>query len=178
MALFQLRRQADGFEYYMKNKFADSGTIFILSLIFIIFGLYRGESAIQLLPIPKIEFLAPLLFLFFYKIKLLKRILMIIFFSMILLVSFFIGQKERSVAFNDCVKNSEYLRKSLSEYYDAHNYYPKHLSDLKINDIPGKLFLKGNICEYSPKKDSYNLEFSDWLITHSATESEEFMSHK
>jgi hypothetical protein len=96
----------------------------------------------------------------------------------ILLLSFFIGQEERSVAFDDCVKNGEYLRKSLSEYYDAHGSYPKNLSDLKINDIPGKLFLKINICEYSSKKDSYKLGFSDWLITHSATESEEFMGHK
>ena len=162
----------------MKSKYLNSGSLFILSLIFIIFGLYRGESVIQSLPIPKIEFLAPLLVLFFYKIKLLKRILMIIFFSVLLLLSFFIGQKERSVAFDDCVKNGEYLRKSLSEYYDVHNSYPKHLSELKINDVPGKLFLKVNICEYSPKKDSYKLEFSDWLITHSATEGEQFMGHK
>jgi hypothetical protein len=93
------------------------------------------------------------------------------------LVIWFTGSKEANLAFNDCVHNGEYVRMELVKHKSLHGRYPETLDQLDTH-LPGRLLLPPHLLRYERTSSGYRLGFSDFLVSHAATESEEFMAHK
>jgi hypothetical protein len=81
-------------------------------------------------------------------------------------------------AFNDCVQRGESVRVSLSRFHLKHGEFPTSLDQLARGDLPGRRWLRGSILVYRPTPDGYELSFSDWLVTHRATERAPFAAQK
>ena len=88
----------------------------------------------------------------------------------------YLGEYSASRAFNDCAKNAENLRVALDVYHDNYGRYPKTISELPT--LPCRRFIRGSLLDYNLTEKGYSLEFSDWLITFSASESDPFIAHK
>jgi hypothetical protein len=88
-----------------------------------------------------------------------------------------VGANEASLAFNSCVGHGEEVRTALGEYRTAHGHYPARLSQLQ-GHIPCGLVLPPGLLKYRPTKSGYSLSFSDWLVSHEASEAAPFMAHK
>ena len=96
---------------------------------------------------------------------------------LLFLVVWFTGSSEANVAFNDCVDNGESVRMELAKYKSLHGRYPETLDQLDTH-LPGRLLLPPHLLRYERTSSGYRLGFSDFLVSHSSTESEEFMAHK
>ena len=87
------------------------------------------------------------------------------------------GQASRH-AFNECVEAGESVRERLAEYRSSHGSFPQELSDLP-GTLPCLRPLRGTLLEYTPQGgDAYKLQFRDWLVTHQATDRDEFLAVK
>jgi hypothetical protein len=103
--------------------------------------------------------------------------LMGLFFLILLLVSFSIGQNNYHDAFNDCVDNGEKVRLVLQAYYQKNKAYPKTLAELNTA-LPGNLILHPNLLQYETTKAGYLLRFDDHFIAFEATEGKAFEANK
>ena len=84
-------------------------------------------------------------------------------------LGFWSGDHIATRAFNSCVERGEEVRVALAEHKSRTGRYPTSLHELG-SSLPGARVLRGNILVYEPHADGYALSFSDWLVTHSATE--------
>lgn len=96
---------------------------------------------------------------------------------MLFLLIWFAGSKEANLAFNDCVQHGETVRIELAKYQSRHGRYPESLDHLGMR-LPGKLVFPPHLFRYERTSSGYQLSFSDFMIIHAATESEEFIGHK
>ena len=88
------------------------------------------------------------------------------------------GRTIVSRAFNDCVARGETVRVSLEQFRTKHGEFPKDLDRLARRDLPGQRWLRGSILAYRRTPGGYELSFSDWLVTHRATETDAFSAQK
>ena len=80
-------------------------------------------------------------------------------------------------AFGECVERGDEVRVQLSEYYKKKNHYPERLRQLEGFSLCSRI-TRPTILEYERTKSGYVLSFKDWLVEHTATESEPFIAHK
>jgi len=92
-------------------------------------------------------------------------------------LGFWSGDRIATRAFNSCVERGEEVRVALAEHKSRTGRYPASLHELG-SAIPGARALRANILVYEPRADGYALSFSDWLVTHSATERGEWLVAK
>lgn len=92
-------------------------------------------------------------------------------------VSVFAGASSFERAYSECVKSGEEIRVQLREYRQENNRYPDRLSELAGLKLCGRIS-RPTILEYARTNGGYVLSFRDWLVEHTATESEPFMAHK
>lgn len=97
--------------------------------------------------------------------------------SVLFAATFFFGSQSFGRAFNECVERSEDVRILLKNYYEKTNQYPEYLNELK-HPIPCGRITRSTVLEYERSKTGYVLTFRDWLVEHTATESDAFMAHK
>jgi hypothetical protein len=88
------------------------------------------------------------------------------------------GRTIATGAFNDCVARGESVRVSLAQFRTKHGRYPKDLDRLALRDLPGQRWLRGTLLAYQPTPAGYDLRYSDWLVTHRATETDAFAARK
>jgi len=84
-------------------------------------------------------------------------------------LGFWSGDRVSTRAFNSCVERAEEVRVALAAHKSRTGRYPGTLQELGVA-IPGRRVLRGSILVYEPNGNGYALSFSDWLVTHSATE--------
>jgi hypothetical protein len=84
-------------------------------------------------------------------------------------LGFWSGDRIATRAFNSCVERGEQVRIALAQHKLRTGRYPASLQELG-SAIPGTRVLRGNLLVYEPTTNGYALSFSDWLVTHSATE--------
>ncbi len=108
----------------------------------------------------------------------LKSVLLGIALSGVFVGSYFAGQREAQLAFNDCNHRGESVRASLGAYYQEHGSYPSKLSHLKMSNLPGDRILRRNLLEYSRIDEGYELKYCDWLVVHRASDSIPFAANK
>lgn len=92
-------------------------------------------------------------------------------------IVWFAGRAEANRAYNDCVEQGEFVRVALANHKARHGVYPATLAGLDTV-LPGRLLLPPHLLRYAPTPAGYRLEFSDFLVSHAATESEQFRAHK
>lgn len=92
-------------------------------------------------------------------------------------VVWFAGRAEANRAFNECVEQGESVRVALANHKARRGVYPATLGELDMR-LPGRLLLPPHLLRYAPTPAGYRLEFSDFLVSHAATESEPFAAHK
>jgi hypothetical protein len=92
-------------------------------------------------------------------------------------VAFYMGDLSFYQAYNNCIEEAEQIRTTLFEFKDQNGKYPADLDDLNIQ-LPCSRFLRGTILEYESTASSYKIWFKDWLVGHSATDKEPFITHK
>jgi hypothetical protein len=106
-----------------------------------------------------------------------KRLVTGVFVGALACLGFWAGDRIAGLAFNSCVERGEEVRLALAEYKSRAGHYPASLGDLEAA-IPGGRLLRRNILVYKPRAGGYALTFSDWLVTHSATESSGWFASK
>jgi len=88
------------------------------------------------------------------------------------------GGQAATRAFNECVEAGESVRQRLAEYKASHGTFPQELADLP-GVLPCRRPFRGTLLEYTPQGgDAYKLQFRDWLVTHQATDRDEFLAVK
>jgi hypothetical protein len=92
-------------------------------------------------------------------------------------LAFFAGLGSFSRAFSECIEKGESVRIHLAEYHRTKSAYPESLAQLGVA-VPCDRISRPTILRYEGKSDGYDLRFGDWLLEHSASESEMFMAHK
>jgi type II secretory pathway pseudopilin PulG len=113
------------------------------------------------------------------KFKLILKILTAIIIIILLgIVAIWFSIKDNNRAFNDAIHRGEIIRVELSKYYERHKKYPDSLSELRIENMPGKKWYGVSIINYLKTEKGYKLSFSDRFVTWDATEEEQFMAHK
>ena len=90
---------------------------------------------------------------------------------------FYLGDASFYKTYNNCMDDAEIIRSDLENYCKSNGAYPSSLEQLNVT-IPCQRFTRGSLLEYNLTKAGYDMSFSDWLIEHTATESEKFMAHK
>lgn len=86
------------------------------------------------------------------------------------------GESSRR-AYNECVARGEEVRSALAEFRSRTGRYPQSLDEIP-HQLACRRMLRGSILKYEMTKSGYHLRFGDWLVSHSATESEGFTPHK
>ena len=92
-------------------------------------------------------------------------------------VALFLGWLSFTSAFGECVEKGEEVRAQLSEHQKKEGQFPERLGQLQGFKLCGRI-LRPTLLEYERTRNGYVLSFRDWLVEHSATESEPFMAHK
>jgi hypothetical protein len=92
-------------------------------------------------------------------------------------LAFYLGAREVGRAYNECVEPAELVRASLAAYSRATGAYPASLAELGIR-IPCRRMLRGSLLGYQRTERGYDLWFSDWLVSHEASEAHGFGAHK
>ena len=90
---------------------------------------------------------------------------------------FYLGNVSFYKTYNNCIDDAEIIRGDLKSYFQKNGSYPDSLDQLN-SSIPCQRVTRGSLLEYTLTESGYNLSFRDWLVEYSATESEEFLSHK
>ncbi len=93
-------------------------------------------------------------------------------------IGWYLGRIETARAFNQCVEKGGLVRLSLSSYFQTRGSFPDLLSQLELSEIPGNRLLRPSLLSYAKVGTGYQLSFSDGFITHSSSESEDFLAHK
>jgi hypothetical protein len=81
-------------------------------------------------------------------------------------------------AFNECVQRGEELRNPLAQHHARTAQYPQILDELPRSTPRCRRLLKGSILRYDRSEAGYRLSFSDWLVSHEATDVQPFIAHK
>lgn len=92
-------------------------------------------------------------------------------------VAFILGSHSFTRAFNECVERGDEVRVQLSEYRQKNGQFPDRLSLLEGDGLCGCI-TRSTLLKYERTTDGYILIFKDWLVTHTATESDPFFAHK
>ncbi len=92
-------------------------------------------------------------------------------------VGFTVGSISFSHAYNECVERGEEVRVQLSEYHEKKGRYPDYLNQLEGFGLCERI-IRPTVLQYERTSGGYVLSFKDWLVEHTATESEPFMAHK
>ena len=90
----------------------------------------------------------------------------------------YVGRTNATAAFNDCVERGETVRDSLAQFLARHGEFPDDLHRLALRDLPGRRWLRGTLLAYRRTSGGYEMSFSDWLVTHQATETHAFAARK
>lgn len=98
--------------------------------------------------------------------------------ALLFFCAFIAGAYFYTQSFNDCIDRGEEVRMLLKEYKKNHGQYPAHLAELQMRRLPGRLLLHPDLLHYFPNPHGYELEFSDWLVVHRATQSQRFEALK
>ena len=96
----------------------------------------------------------------------------------VMAIGLYIGNQGATNAYNECVRDGELVREALSGYYKEHQFYPEDLDTLGMEKLPGRRVLHGSVLQYETTNSGYDLSFSDWLVSHVATESSPFTAYK
>lgn len=96
---------------------------------------------------------------------------------MLLFGAWFAGSHSLAQAFNACVDKGEDIRALLTKYHEERAEYPANLDALTAS-IPCGRLTRPSLLVYERTTAGYRLSFGDWLVTHTATESEPFVGHK
>lgn len=91
--------------------------------------------------------------------------------------TYFAGLRSFDHAFNDCVERGEEVRGLLREYYGKKSQYPERLNELEA-PLPCGRITRPTLLEYERREGGYILTLQDWLVQHTATESDPFMAKK
>jgi len=94
------------------------------------------------------------------------------------IVAIWFNIKDNNRAFNDAIQRGEVIRVELANYYELHKKFPDSLSELNIENIPGKRWYGASIIKYLKTEKGYKLSFSDRFVTWDATDKEQFMAYK
>lgn len=87
------------------------------------------------------------------------------------------GLSSFNQAFAECVERGEEVRVVLKEFHRTQSTYPERLDQLPTA-VPCRRISRRTILTYERTTSGYDLRFGDWLMEHTATESESFMAHK
>jgi hypothetical protein len=74
-------------------------------------------------------------------------------------------------AFNECIDEAEPFRHAIVRFEAANSRYPLTLTELE-SQLPCTTPLRGSILHYSSHSRGFELEFHDWLVIHTGTETE------
>jgi hypothetical protein len=107
-----------------------------------------------------------------------KFAILAVFGPCVLAIGLYAGNQSARSAYNECVREGELVRKALSGFYKEHQFYPEDLDSLGMEKVPGGRVLRESVLWYVTSKSGYDLSFSDWLVSHEATESSPFKAHK
>jgi len=110
--------------------------------------------------------------------KMLKRLIILFVITLLGIAAIWFNMKDNNRAFNDAVHRGEILRVELSKYYEVHKKYPDSLSDLNIENMPGKKWYGVSIIKYLKTDKGYKLSFSDRFVTWDASEEDQFIAVK
>jgi hypothetical protein len=110
--------------------------------------------------------------------RLLSRVTLVVVTFFLFGFGWYLGRAEMSSAFNQCVEDGESVRQALSSFSKVNGHFPESLRELQLSKVPGKRILHSGLLSYARRDTGYLLTFSDWLVTHSANESEGFVARK
>jgi hypothetical protein len=94
------------------------------------------------------------------------------------LAGIYLGTRSFAHAFNECVQRGEELRTALAQHRARSGQFPQSIDTLPRSSTRCERWLRGSILRYEPTHAGYRLSFSDWHVSHAATEVEPFMAHK
>lgn len=160
--------------YHMKRNVA-----IILVGLFVAVGFWFGEGALQpwaALP-TTVGVIGCLVVVFIIPGKLWLKTLIGVASLVLYVVGYIVGSISFSHAYNECVERGEEVRVQLSEYHQKKDQYPERLDQLEGFGLCGRI-TRPNVLQYERTEGGYVLSFKDWLVEHTATESEPFMAHK
>ena len=92
-------------------------------------------------------------------------------------LAYFAGISSFGRAFADCIGRAEEVRVLLREYHQIHAVYPESLTQLQ-SPIPCARMSRATILTYDRTGNGYTLEFGDWLVQHTASDTNPFIAHK
>lgn len=95
----------------------------------------------------------------------------------VLAVGWVAGGQSSQRAYDECMARGEEVRSALAEFRAHAGGYPRSLDEIPRR-LPCRRVLRGSLLKYELTGSGYALSFGDWLVSHSATESEGFMAHK
>ena len=98
-------------------------------------------------------------------------------FLLLYAVAYFSGLQSFGRAFDECLARGEEVRALLSRYQARSGQYPESLDELGV-PVPCGRLTRPTLLVYERTESGYAIRFGDWLVEHSATESEAFMAHK
>ncbi|MBU4404073.1 MAG: hypothetical protein L6428_12505 [Candidatus Aminicenantes bacterium] len=151
-----------------------------ITLITVLSGLWLGEH--QGGPVPVRDLLALLAVAIaslwpLWRVRRTAALLTALGIAVVFIVPWFVGAHESQYAFNDCVQNGEQVREALLNFRSEHGFFPDTLADLNVH-LPGQLLFPPHTLNYMRTSTGFDLYFSDWLVSHEATESYGFRAHK
>ena len=151
----------------------------VLALALVVLGFWRGEGELPPWAPLTAAFggVGCLVVAFAAPGKLWKKAAFGVVSLLLYVAAYFAGAQSFGHAFGECVKKGEDVRVLLSEYNKKANQYPERLDQLE-STIPCGRITRPNLLKYERTKSGYVLAFGDWLVEHTATESEPFMAHK
>lgn len=158
----------------MKKSIAICSTI-----LFLVVAFWLGEAGKGLFQIYPylLGFIGAGIVSYLASNKLKHRAIVCLSFIVLYCSAFYVGDLSFYHSFNKCIDEAENIRIVLSEFERTNGKYPNSLAELKIQ-LPCSRVLRGSLLHYESSGSRYKIWFEDWLIEHSATESEPFTAHK
>ncbi len=96
---------------------------------------------------------------------------------LLMLAAYVAGYASYQHAFEDCAQGGEALRPVLTRFHAEQGRYPASLAELGVA-APGQRWLHGPLMHYQRVGSGYVLQYRDWLISYSASDSGSFDAHK
>lgn len=87
------------------------------------------------------------------------------------------GAVEGIYAQNECYERGEEARVVLARFHASRGRYPASLLELDER-LPCQLILPPSVLHYERTPTGYHMWFGDKLVSHDATEAQEFIAHK
>lgn len=159
----------------LSQKYLVGSAMIALALL----GVWLGEGSFAGIPEwPELTAaIAALIWPLFLKTSRLRsKFILIAFSAGIFVLGDIFGRYEFDRAYDECHEQGEAIRKDLGLYKETYKKYPQEIEELvAVNaDFPGELLLRGSILNYHRTTTGYEISFRDWLVIHSATETEKF----